>query len=215
MPRLLEFIKVICSIEFYRMNVQNRFGKPQIYQGAVVLGPLREQGCEVIRILPPMPTPQLLHEEIVHLYSASLRERCVFLNWTPAEVVYALEEFCNKGIPLPNPFDPNIAVFAGLTSFQKLCYELTCHIEHGDTRSYAWLADRILPNKGAERAVGNAMRTNPFPLLIPCHRILKKDGSLGGYMGMKSGESWQLILKKTLLEMECSHQQPSLFASIH
>ena len=65
----------------------------------------------------------------------------------------------------------------------------------GETRTYAWVAGKI-GRPGAARAVGTALRKNPFPLIIPCHRVIKSNGQLGKYAGCDDGR------KKTLLEME-------------
>ena len=53
-------------------------------------------------------------------------------------------------------------------------------IESGSVRSYGWIADE-LENPGAVRAVGTALGHNPIPLLIPCHRVVRSDGSIGSY----------------------------------
>lgn len=200
----------IRSVEFYRMLIQTNLGKMQVYQGAVLFGPPREQGCEILRILTPTPSPEILYEGIAKTHSSRLRERLIFLDMDRAEVMATLQAFCQQGLPLPDVFDETVARLEGLTVFQLACYQQTCCIPHGETRSYAWLAER-LKKFGAERAVGGAMKSNPFPVLVPCHRVVKKDGNLGGFMGATSPESWQLGLKKTLLEVEGLHQQPSLF----
>lgn len=69
-----------------------------------------------------------------------------------------------------------------LTSFQKKVYRVTASIPRGRTLSYGEVADRA-GHPRAARAVGNAMRRNPFPLIIPCHRVVRSDGRLGGYSG--------------------------------
>ena len=79
-----------------------------------------------------------------------------------------------------------------LTSFQWQVLAVTAMIPHGETRSYQWIAQRIGRPKAA-RAVGQALRINPFAPVIPCHRVIRTDGSLGGYQG-KTG-----LAKKTFL----------------
>lgn len=67
-----------------------------------------------------------------------------------------------------------------LTSFEKRVLRITSTIPFGETRSYAWVAKKVgKPN--AVRAVGQALNKNPFLILIPCHRVIHKDGRLGGY----------------------------------
>jgi O-6-methylguanine DNA methyltransferase len=201
----------IRSVEFYRMFVQTSLGRLLTYHGAVVFGPPRDKGCEVLRVAMPTPNPQLLYEQLGRIHAAPPRERLIFVDWSRSDVIASLQAFCQQGLPLPDVFDDAVARLEGLTVFQLACYQQACRIPHGETRSYAWLAGRM-KKFGAERAVGGAMKANPFPLLIPCHRVVNKDGNLGGFMGTATPESWQLGLKKTLLEVEGLHRQPTLFA---
>lgn len=69
----------------------------------------------------------------------------------------------------------------------------------GETVSYAELARRA-GNGRAVRAAASVMRNNRFPLIIPCHRVIKSDGSIGGFMGKQTGDA--VVLKKTLLSRE-------------
>ena len=80
------------------------------------------------------------------------------------------------------------------TSFEKEVYKCVVRIPLGEVRSYKWVAEKIgKPN--AYRAVGRALHKNPFPLIVPCHRVVKTDGSLGGY---SRGER----IKKNLINLE-------------
>lgn len=79
-------------------------------------------------------------------------------------------------------------------AFDRHVYRELRKIHPGETVSYGELARRCGCPQSA-RAVGNALHRNPVPILIPCHRVLKKDGSLGGF---RSGAVW----KKTLLELD-------------
>ena len=67
----------------------------------------------------------------------------------------------------------------------------------GQVRTYGQLAEAV-GSPGAARAVGSALARNPFPIVIPCHRAIRADGSLGGYQG-------GLEMKRRLLEMEGVH----------
>lgn len=80
------------------------------------------------------------------------------------------------------------------TDFEKAVYRAACRIPKGQTRSYAWVAKAVGAPGGA-RAVGNALNKNPYPGPIPCHRVIRSDGSLGGYA--KGPEA-----KRRLLEAE-------------
>ncbi len=78
--------------------------------------------------------------------------------------------------------------------FQRSVLEATRRIPFGETRTYGWVA-RAIGAPRASRAVGRALATNPIPIIIPCHRVIASDGTLGGYGG-------GLPLKQRLLELE-------------
>lgn len=80
------------------------------------------------------------------------------------------------------------------TPFQKRVWQELLKIPYGETASYGMIAQRI-GNPKACRAVGMANRKNPIPIIIPCHRIIGKDGSLTGFGG-------GLPVKKHLLDLE-------------
>lgn len=92
--------------------------------------------------------------------------------------------------------DFSIAVAINGTDFQKRVYHALLNVEYGQTISYAALSQRIDHEK-AVRAVGSAVGKNRIMIVIPCHRIIAKDGSLGGFTG-------GLDLKVVLLEREQS-----------
>lgn len=71
---------------------------------------------------------------------------------------------------------------SGHTPFRRQVWETALRIPYGETRSYAWVAQQIGKPRAA-RAVGQALGANPVPLIVPCHRVLASDGSLGGYGG--------------------------------
>jgi O-6-methylguanine DNA methyltransferase len=78
--------------------------------------------------------------------------------------------------------------------FQRAVLTAIQKIPFGETRSYGWVA-RAIGKPRASRAVGQALGANPIPIIIPCHRIIASDGSLGGYGG-------GLPLKRKLLTLE-------------
>jgi len=84
---------------------------------------------------------------------------------------------------------------AGLTDFQINVLKETAKIPKGEVRTYKDIA-KALKRPNAFRAVGTALRKNPLPITIPCHRVIKSSGELGMYSG-KSGKR-----KAQLLEME-------------
>lgn len=66
------------------------------------------------------------------------------------------------------------------TKFEEQVYAVVRRIPKGQTRSYRWVAER-LGNPDLARAVGNALNRNPDPRRTPCHRVVRSDGTLGGY----------------------------------
>jgi O-6-methylguanine DNA methyltransferase len=70
----------------------------------------------------------------------------------------------------------------GLTPFQREVYVAVSRIPRGQTRSYQWVA-KAIGRPGAARAVGNALNGNPFAPRVPCHRVVRADGTLGGFAG--------------------------------
>jgi AraC family transcriptional regulator of adaptative response/methylated-DNA-[protein]-cysteine methyltransferase len=80
------------------------------------------------------------------------------------------------------------------TAFQRRVWAYLQSIPFGSTRSYSAVAKGI-GQPSAARAVARACATNPVAVAIPCHRVVREDGSMGGYR-------WGIERKKTLLEME-------------
>ncbi|MDB1126007.1 bifunctional transcriptional activator/DNA repair enzyme AdaA [Vibrio algarum] len=109
-------------------------------------------------------------------------------NW-----MVALDSHISQGAPRPDvPLD-----IRG-TAFQIKIWQFLLSIKEGDVMSYGEVAEHI-DNPKAVRAVGTACGKNPVGILIPCHRVLRSDGSLGGYR-------WGLERKRTLLDMERSRR---------
>jgi methylated-DNA-[protein]-cysteine S-methyltransferase len=80
------------------------------------------------------------------------------------------------------------------TDWQKTVWTALREIPYGTTVSYGWLAEKVCTIR-ATRAVGRANGSNPISIIVPCHRVIGKDGRLVGY----GGELWR---KKWLLEHE-------------
>ncbi len=91
-------------------------------------------------------------------------------------------------------FPLNNIALERLYDFQKKVLLLERQIPYGQVSTYGKLAHK-LGHPGAARAVGTALARNPFPIIIPCHRTIRSDGSLGGFGG-------GLKLKRQLLELE-------------
>ncbi len=73
--------------------------------------------------------------------------------------------------------------FANVTDFEHRVYELSLAIPPGETRSYGELAAKLSLPPGGSRAVAAALGANPWPLLVPCHRIVGADGRMTGFSG--------------------------------
>jgi methylated-DNA-[protein]-cysteine S-methyltransferase len=80
--------------------------------------------------------------------------------------------------------------------FRRRALEAMAAIPYGQTRSYRELAEAA-GNRSAVRAAGGACATNPWPVIMPCHRVLRSDGGLGGYLG-------GLEMKRGLLALEAA-----------
>ncbi len=87
------------------------------------------------------------------------------------------------------------------SDFRNKVWAELCRIPFGETITYSALARRI---GSAARAVGNACRDNPFPLIIPCHRVVSVSG-MGGYSGQTEGDF--MAIKSKLLTFEAAHKR--------
>jgi methylated-DNA-[protein]-cysteine S-methyltransferase len=83
---------------------------------------------------------------------------------------------------------------SGGTPFQRRVWQTALRIPYGRARPYHWIASKV-GGKQYSRAVGHALGANPIPLIIPCHRVVAHDASLGGYSG-------GLAVKRKLLDLE-------------
>lgn len=77
-----------------------------------------------------------------------------------------------------------------MTVFEEKVYEVVSTIPFGETRTYKWVAEKC-GHPGAQRAVGQVLNKNPNLFIIPCHRVVKCDGSIGGY---RYGERFKQLL---------------------
>jgi methylated-DNA-[protein]-cysteine S-methyltransferase len=73
--------------------------------------------------------------------------------------------------------------FSQVTDFERRVYEISIIIPPGTTRSYGELAAELSLPPGGSRAVAAALGANPWPLLVPCHRIIGADGRMTGFSG--------------------------------
>jgi len=106
-------------------------------------------------------------------------------------VAEAISAYC-KGKPLTPPWE--LLDMGDLTRLQQAVLVATANIPYGKLQSYREIAEAI-GRPRASRFVGTALARNPFPILIPCHRVIRSDGSFGRFGG---GED----LKRKLIELE-------------
>ncbi len=109
-------------------------------------------------------------------------------------LIEPLERIINAAVRGHNDGFETVAIDAQGSEFQRLVWEHLRSIPLGEVRSYSEVA-RALNMPRSTRAVANACGANSVALLIPCHRVIRTDGSLGGYR-------WGLEVKRHLLAME-------------
>ena len=126
-----------------------------------------------------------------------------------------------KFLPIKNLFNPSLKfqlekylngkhkkfsckiIFLTGTDLQKQVWTQLLKLSYGKTISYSQLALRT-PYQKAIRAVASAVGKNPIGIIVPCHRVIAKDGSLGGY-------AWGVKMKAKLLDMEVSGMADSTY----
>lgn len=148
----------------------------EFYQFDTPLGPmaLAEENGAIIRLyLPNSPTPRLMPHPTPLLEAGEQQ----LLEYMAGQ---------RKEFDLPLNLQG--------TPFQKKVWAALRAIPYGQTRSYQDIAQAVDCPRGFQ-AVGMANRSNPIPILIPCHRVIGADGSLGGYAG-------GLMMKQSLLHIE-------------
>ena len=87
------------------------------------------------------------------------------------------------------------------TQFQQNVWKEITKIPFGSVRTYKEIAC-LIGNSQSSRAVANACAKNPYPIIIPCHRVIRSDGSIGGYSG-----SGGINKKKQLLNFEIGYEK--------
>jgi AraC family transcriptional regulator, regulatory protein of adaptative response / methylated-DNA-[protein]-cysteine methyltransferase len=167
-----------------------RYGRGQTMLGEAVAF-ATEKGVCALRLLGRETYPQLLREMSRQFPDAELREDEATAKRVFRQVVGWL-----AGKLQPS----DLALDLRGTPFQTRVWREMLLVPHGTTCSYSDLAERVGKPR-AVRAVASACGRNPVGLLVPCHRIVRQDGSLGGYY-------WGLEKKKRLLDHERAHVKP-------
>lgn len=111
----------------------------------------------------------------------------------PALLVKLRRYFEGDSVTFDEPLDPTIG-----TEFLRRVWVLTRDIPRGQTRTYSQIA-RMAGSPGAARAVGQAMARNPWPIIVPCHRVLGSGGSLTGFGGGVEMKRKMLLMEGALV----------------
>nr|XP_033799615.1 methylated-DNA--protein-cysteine methyltransferase isoform X3 [Geotrypetes seraphini] len=164
------------------------------------LGKIQMSGCEkgIHEIkLQPEVAPEKRKKEVSFTcdvskepeeMTESLKECIAWLE------TYFREPWLTDKLPIPTFHHP---VFQQDTFTRKVLETLLKNVKSGDTVTYKKLAD-LSGNSSAARAVGGAMKNNPVPIIIPCHRVICSSGEVGNYMGGKENclKEWLLAHEK-------------------
>jgi methylated-DNA-[protein]-cysteine S-methyltransferase len=138
----------------------------------------------------PGPKPEKIKSLLLKNLPTAQFDKTFYKNLQKQIIAYfegACENF-SRDIPL---------ILDGFSSFGKSVLTTCRKIEHGQTITYGKLAKKAgRPN--ASRAAGSTLAKNPMPLIIPCHRIIRCDGKLGGFSAPGG-----ITVKKKMLELEC------------
>ena len=123
----------------------------------------------------------------------------------PADVERAIAEIAALMDGEPRDLAAIVLDMDGVGEFERRVYEVARSVPPGETITYGDIAARI-GERGAAQAVGRALGRNPFPIVVPCHRVLAADGSLRGFSAPGGIET-----KRRMLAIEGAGA-PTLFA---
>jgi len=178
-PKLRYYI--LCSINFGNNSI-NRINID-------ILNPKNNvKNIEQLKLIEDLNKNSKLNQKIERKISPKLKiiiEKMMhflnlyFTNKQPQELIHLdiLENLILK----------NQDIFFKIPPFYLKCYQILCKTQKGDFLTYKQIAEKL--NTKAYRVIGNAMKNNRFPILIPCHRVLSQSADniiLGGYLGAKS-----------------------------
>jgi methylated-DNA-[protein]-cysteine S-methyltransferase len=139
----------------------------------------------LLRVTLPKSSAQEARQQLGDRVKKASRSDKFFAGLSPRLRNY----FAGHPVAFPDELDLSLA-----TTFQHQAWAVTRLIPYGETRSYSWVA-RQLGKAKAGRAVGRALGQNPLPIITPCHRVVAKNGKLGGYSG-------GVKMKRHLLKLE-------------
>lgn len=139
------------------------------------------------KIILPYPSSKDVEAEIIGRFPDSLRDDGTLQPLTKTLAAYYRGKRLSQDIPLD---------WSEGTDFSKAVWQATQSIPWGEVRTYQWIS-LLLKKPRSFRAVGGALGRNPFPIVIPCHRVIRSDGALGGFSAPTG-----IRLKRKMLELE-------------
>ncbi len=160
--------------------------KPTPFGSVGIVWAVLDGSPRIVRVLlskPGLPAER----QVSSLYPDSPAASCVEID-AAASAIKGILEGDDREIPL------EVADLDSCSAFQQSVLRAEHSIPRGRVSTYRLIAAYLGKPNGA-RAVGNALATNPFPLIVPCHRAIRSDLHLGGYQG-------GLEMKRALLEKE-------------
>ncbi len=169
------------------LKVSCGVGKIDLYVSQTELGWIGwgRSGQGIVSVRLPRQSRDQVVQELAEIWPEGILDQ-----ESPAEDAREIKEYIagrRQGFSLPVDLQR-------AKPFQRAVLQATLTIPFGETRSYGWVA-RAIGAPRAARAVGHALATNPIPIIIPCHRVIASNGSLGGYTG-------GLPMKRKLLALE-------------
>lgn len=145
-------------------------------------------------------TTSWLNAEVQIMLSESKLDR----NLLPALTRQLREYFEGADVDFSNVSTPTGSEF-----FVK-CWNVCRTIPRGETWTYGELAERAGSTSMAARAAGQAMRHNPLPIIVPCHRVIGSGGRLHGFGGSCDIKGQELAIKSALLKLEHASADPAV-----
>ena len=157
-----------------------------VFKNPIGLTGLIASSNGLLRLINKLPTEKSIEKHLVQLTHGKITKK-------PSEFKDLINQFSKYFDGNLKSFDFPLDLSLG-TPFQQKVWKKLITIPYGKTRSYKWLASSI-KNPQASRAVGNANGKNPLSIIIPCHRVVRENGELGGYTG-------GINIKRYLLDLE-------------
>ncbi|XP_030058823.1 methylated-DNA--protein-cysteine methyltransferase isoform X2 [Microcaecilia unicolor] len=163
------------------------------------LGKIQVSGCEkgIHEIKLPEAVPEKSTKEVS--FTCDVSEEPEEMTESLKQCIawfetYFREPWVTEKLPIPAFHHP---IFQQDSFTRKVLEILFKHVKSGETVTYKKLAD-LSGNSSAARAVGGAMKSNPVPIIIPCHRVICSSGEIGNYMGGKENclKEWLLAHEK-------------------